>query len=78
MLILGTELITEASLNTGGQLAQVSLADVGFAAAADAAHVAARSVDGDPGVDVAAVGLAARDRAGVFLEAGPLSESAAW
>ena len=39
-----------------------------FAAAVDAPHIAAEPVDRNPGVDRAAVGLPARDRACVFVE----------
>ena len=53
-----------------GQLAQVALGDVSLAAAVKIAHVVAPAIELDPGIDLAPVGLPARDRARVFLELG--------
>ena len=60
------------------QLAQVSLIDVSFAAALNTSHIAAGPVDCNSGVNVAAIGLAARDRAPYSSSRAPLRESAAW
>ena len=83
MFMLAKVLIALDQAEDGGKLAQVSLGDVGLAAAVEVPDVAALAVDLELGVDVAAVGLPCPRWCGRIPRAGrpgaPVPrDSAAW